>query len=67
LTLDLDFSNLQAYAPSFHHGIVVLRPPRQDKQTLISLLKRLLPVFGAKSPDQRLWIVELDRIRIREK
>jgi hypothetical protein len=46
---------------------VVLRPPRQDKQTLISLLKRLLPVFGAKSPDQRLWIVELDRIRIREK
>lgn len=67
LTLDLDFSNLQAYAPSFHHGIVVRRPARQDKQTLISLLKRLLPVFGSKSPHQQLWIVELDPIRIREK
>ena len=32
VTLDLDFSNIRAYPPSQHAGIVVLRPNRQDKR-----------------------------------
>ncbi|MGH9740810.1 MAG: DUF5615 family PIN-like protein [Candidatus Acidiferrum sp.] len=66
LTLDLDFANVQLYPPKSHPGIVVFRPHAQDKQTLIALLKRLLPVLGRRSPKRELWIVEPDRIRSRQ-
>jgi predicted nuclease of predicted toxin-antitoxin system len=66
LTLDLDFANVQAYPPKSHSGIVVFRSNSQDKSTLISLLKRMLPVLARRSPKQELWIVESDRIRYRE-
>ena len=66
VTLDLDFANLQQYPPHSHPGIIVFRPPRQDKFTLISLLQRILPVLTRKSPAGQLWIVEADRIRYRE-
>jgi predicted nuclease of predicted toxin-antitoxin system len=66
LTLDLDFANVQAYPPKSHSGIVVFRSNTQDKGTLISLLKRLVPVLARRSPKQQLWIVEQDRIRYRE-
>ena len=66
LTLDLDFANVQAYPPKSHSGIVVFRPNSQDKLTLISLLKRMLPVLSRRSPRLELWIVEQDRIRYRE-
>ncbi len=66
LTLDLDFANVQAYPPKSHSGIVVIRSSVQDKMTLISLLKRMLPVLRQRSPKQQLWIVEQDRIRYRE-
>lgn len=66
VTLDLDFANVQAYPPGSHSGIVVFRSKSQNKQTLIALLKRILPVLLRKSPEQQLWIVEQDRIRYRE-
>lgn len=66
ITLDLDFGNIQAYPPSFFPGIVVFRSGSQDKGTLINLLKLLVPAFSKRSPDRQLWIVEHDRIRIRE-
>ena len=66
ITLDLDFANVQSYPPGSHAGIVVFRPGSQDKNCLISLLERLLPVFSSKSPKGQLWIVESDRIRYRE-
>ncbi len=66
LTLDLDFANVQAYPPKSHSGIVVFRSSTQDKTTLISLLKRMLPVLARRSPKRQLWIVEQDRIRYRE-
>jgi predicted nuclease of predicted toxin-antitoxin system len=66
LTLDLDFGNVRAYPPRSHSGVVVFRSNTQDKQALIALLKRLLPVFKNRSPRQQLWIVEQDRIRYRE-
>jgi predicted nuclease of predicted toxin-antitoxin system len=52
VTLDLDFANVQSYPPRSHPGIIVLRPPTQDKQTLISLLVRLVPVLKVKSFSQ---------------
>jgi len=66
VTLDLDFANVQAYPPGSHSGIVVFRSKSQDKPTLISLLKRILPVLIRRSPERQLWIVEPDRIRYRE-
>jgi len=66
VTLDLDFANVRAYPPGSHSGIVVFRSKSQDKPTLISLLKRILPVLIRRSPERQLWIVEPDRIRYRE-
>jgi len=66
VTLDLDFANVQAYPPGSHSGIVVVRSNSQDKATLISILKRTLPVLTQRSPERQLWIVEPDRIRYRE-
>jgi predicted nuclease of predicted toxin-antitoxin system len=66
VTLDLDFANVQAYPPGSHSGVVVFRSKSQDKPTLVSLLKRTLPVLIQRSPERQLWIVEPDRIRYRE-
>ena len=59
VTLDLDFSNVTAYPPSTHCGIVVIRSKAQDKLTLMG------PVLKRQSPGAQLWIVEHDRIRFR--
>ena len=66
VTLDMDFANVQVYPPGSHLGIVVVRSNSQDKVTLVSILKRTLPVLVRRSPEQQLWIVEPDRIRYRE-
>jgi predicted nuclease of predicted toxin-antitoxin system len=66
VTLDLDFANVQAYPPGSHSGIVVFRSKSQDKPTVVSLLKRILPLLIGRSPERQLWIVEPDRVRYRE-
>lgn len=66
MTLDLDFANIQAYPPSLFSGIVVFRSKSQDKATLIKLLELIVPAFSKRSPERQLWIVEFDRVRIRE-
>jgi predicted nuclease of predicted toxin-antitoxin system len=65
VTLDLDFGNIHAYPPSRHAGIVVLRPKRQDKRTVLTLMQRVLLALTNRAPAGELWIVELDRIRFR--
>ena len=66
LTLDLDFANVQAHPPGTNAGIMVFRSKAQDKLTLISLLRRTVPVLKRQSPGGQLWIVQADRVRIRE-
>lgn len=66
MTLDLDFANVQAYPPSSHSGVILFRPKSQHKALLIDLLARLVPVLTRGSPERQLWIVENDRIRIRQ-
>jgi predicted nuclease of predicted toxin-antitoxin system len=63
VTLDLDFANIRSYPPGDYPGIVVLRSKSQDKVTLISVMRRLIPVLLKTSPNRQLWIVEHDRIR----
>lgn len=35
ITLDLDFSDIRAYPPQDYFGIIILRPSRQDKDSLV--------------------------------
>ena len=64
VTLDLDFSDIRAYPPQDYLGII-LRPNRQDKDSLSALIRRLLPLLSVEPLSGCIWIVEPDRIRIR--
>ena len=66
ISLDLDFANIQTQPAGTHPGIIVFRSRSQDKVTLISLLRRMLPTLRQRSPVGQLWIVQADRIRFRE-
>jgi predicted nuclease of predicted toxin-antitoxin system len=65
VTLDLDFSSIRTYPPSQHAGIIVLRPKRQDKRTVLRLMERAVLALTNRAPAGELWIVEPDRIRFR--
>lgn len=66
LTLDLDFANIQAYPPSEHPGIIVLRLESQDKPAIIAYVRRLAAALNLRSPAGELWIVGKNRIRFRQ-
>ena len=66
VTLDVDFADIRLYHPGNYHGIIVLRLKRQDKLSVISAFEKLIPMFSNEQPDRQLWIVQEDKIRIRE-
>ena len=65
VTLDLDFANIRAYPPAEYAGIIVLRPKRQNKQSVLALVQSFILVLANRAPTGELWIVEPDRIRFR--
>lgn len=65
ITLDLDFANIRAYPPADYAGIIVLRPKRQDKRSVLELVQRSALVLVNRPPAGELWIVEPDRVRFR--
>ncbi len=66
VTLDVDFADIRQYPPSDHPGIWVLRPASQSIESILALLRGALAVFEAEAAENRLWIVEHGRVRIRE-
>lgn len=66
VTLDLDFSNVRAYPPENHSGLIVLRLRRQDKTYVLNVISKIIHMFESEQIAGRLWIVEDDRIRIRK-
>ena len=66
VTLDLDFADIRTYPPAHHAGIMVLRLQRQDKPHVLEVFVRVIPGLSQEPLAQRLWIVEENRIRIRE-
>lgn len=66
VTFDLDFSDIRAYPPSNHTGIWILRPRTQSIQNTLGLLKSAARMLDAEPTSGRLWIIEPERIRIRE-
>jgi predicted nuclease of predicted toxin-antitoxin system len=65
ITMDLDFSDVRSYLPGEYNGIIVLRLHRQDKPHVLRIIQQTIPVFEQEQIEQRLWIVEEGRIRIR--
>jgi predicted nuclease of predicted toxin-antitoxin system len=66
VTLDLDFSNIQNYPPAEYPGIIVLRPPRQDNATVQAVLLKVLPLMTEEKLLGKLWIVEDQKLRVRD-
>ena len=66
VTLDLGFADIGAYPPSNYAGLIVLRLKQQDKQTVASVLSKLISLIEEEQLSKRLWIVDESRIRIRE-
>jgi predicted nuclease of predicted toxin-antitoxin system len=66
LTLDLDFADIRSYPPAQYPGIIVFRLVQQDKPHVLTVLNRLIPLLIDAEVVHRLWIVEEERIRIRE-
>ncbi|MBA7606195.1 hypothetical protein ES703_13343 [subsurface metagenome] len=66
ITLDTDFANIRNYPPQKFPGLIVLHLYRQDKPHVLEIIRRLVETLSAEQLDRRLWIVEEDRLRIRE-
>ena len=65
ITLDLDFGHIKNYPPLDYHGIIVLRLARQDRETVLAIIPRILTLLQTEPIAQRLWIVDDNRTRIR--
>ena len=65
ITLDLDFANIKTYPPQDYPGIIVLRLARQDRDTVLAIIPRILALLQTERIAQRLWIVDETRTRIR--
>lgn len=66
VTFDLGFADIRTYPPDEYHGLIVLRLKRQDKAHVIDVFEQLLPMLETEPLYKRLWIVEEERIRIRD-
>ncbi len=66
ITLDTDFADICNYPPNQFGGLIVFRLKKQDKPYILKIFKRVMKLFTAESVQQRLWIVDENRIRIRE-
>ena len=66
ITCDLHFSDICAYPPAEYHGIIVLRPRRQGRPSILRLVVDLIPQFDRTKLLGKLWIVSERSIRVRE-
>jgi predicted nuclease of predicted toxin-antitoxin system len=66
ITLDTDFANIIAYPPDEHNGMIVIRTMDQSKPIVMNYIRRIADFMRSESPDRRLWIVDADRLRVRE-
>lgn len=64
VTLDVGFANIKSYPPVEYPGIVVLRARHQDKLSVLAMGRSLTKLLETEPLENRLWIVEPDRIRI---
>jgi predicted nuclease of predicted toxin-antitoxin system len=65
MSLDLDFSDMRIYPPGQYAGIIVFRVRHQDKNFLMNILGKIIPIIEREPLLNSLWIVEENKIRIR--
>lgn len=66
VTLDMGFADIRGYPPREYSGLVVLRLRWQDKPHVLETVRRLITMFLDEPLEGHLWIVEEDRLRIRD-
>jgi predicted nuclease of predicted toxin-antitoxin system len=66
ITLDLDFADTRRYDPVRSPGVIVLRPVDQSIQACLSCLAGATKALATERIEASLWIVEANRIRIRD-
>jgi predicted nuclease of predicted toxin-antitoxin system len=66
LTLDVDFADINTYPPGSYSGILVLRLRWQNKIHVLETITQLIPKLSGEPIEKQLWIIEEERIRIRE-
>jgi predicted nuclease of predicted toxin-antitoxin system len=64
VTLDLDFSDVRMYQNT--PGCILLRLYLLDRNHVLKVMQRILPLLQQRSVANSLWIVEESRVRIRE-
>lgn len=66
VTLDLDFADTRRYAPERSPGVIVLRPADQSIRACLACLDGAIRALALERIQNSLWIVEPERIRIRD-
>ena len=66
ITLDSGFGDIRRYPPERSAGLLVLKLNRHGKSHVLSVLKLLPDLLEKEKLESRLWIVEEDRVKIRE-
>ncbi|MYD65186.1 MAG: hypothetical protein F4X26_04250 [Chloroflexi bacterium] len=66
VTQDLDFADIRAYPPAEYAGLVVLRPRTSARDAVLAIAPTLMQRLESASRAGQLWIVESERLRIRE-
>ncbi|HMW07963.1 MAG TPA: DUF5615 family PIN-like protein [Leptospiraceae bacterium] len=66
VTLDLDFSDIRNYPPIKYPGFIVLRLKSQDKESIINVFKKFIPFIQEENIQNKLCILEENKVRIRE-
>ncbi|MFN8456300.1 MAG: DUF5615 family PIN-like protein [Anaerolineae bacterium] len=66
ITLDTDFADIRAYPPGQYSGIIVIRLKQQDKSSVLKIVIRLVKAFPTEELAGYLWIVDEQRIRVRD-
>jgi predicted nuclease of predicted toxin-antitoxin system len=67
VTLDLDFADIPAHPPGSGPGVIILRPRTQARADVLALAARVIAVLEAERASGNLWIVDEQRLRIRER
>ena len=66
ITLDTDFADTRRYDPARSPGVIVLRPRDQSIGAVLQCLKAALRALAGQPIRATLWIVEPERLRIRD-
>ncbi|MBI5042792.1 MAG: DUF5615 family PIN-like protein [Nitrospirae bacterium] len=67
ITLDLDFADIIRFPPAKAGGIVVIRVPKNPSLLLLEqIIHQFLKALTQMSVKNKLWIVEIGRIRIHQ-